>query len=209
MQYNTQRKKLPIPEYGRNIQQMVDYCKTIKDSKIRNLHAQYIIHLMGTMNPHLRDIPDFQHKLWDQLYIMANFDLNVEFPYPLIQREEIYKKPKRLEYPQEQYSHKYYGKNIRKMIKKAAEWKDKETKEMLLQALANQMKKSYLNYNQHQVGDEVIFQHVEEISEGKIKANEIKFSLIPTSSINLHSNIFNKNKRSNKKKVKKLFINLK
>lgn len=200
MQYNTQRKKLPIPEYGRHIQQMVDYCKTIVDKEKRNLHTQYIIHLMGIMNPHLRDVPDFQHKLWDQLYIMADFDLDVQFPYPLIQKNEIYKKPERLEYPQEQYSHKYYGKTIRKMIIKASQWENKQTKEMLLQAIANQMKKSYLNYNRDQVGDEIIFQHVEEISGGKIKADEIKFSLIPTAFINLYSSTSSNKKRTNKRK---------
>lgn len=203
MQYNTQRKKLSFPEYGRHIQQMVDYCKSIEDKKKRNLHVQYIIYLMGIMNPHLRDVPDFQHKLWDQLYIMSNFDLDVESPYPLIEKDKIDQKPKRLRYSQEQYSHKYYGKTIRKMIIKASEWENEDTKDILLQALANQMKKSYLNYNRKQVEDTIIFQHIEEISEGKIKSDEIKFSLIPTSFINLHSNSSNKNKRSNKKKIKK------
>lgn len=203
MIYNTQRKKLPIPEYGRHIQQMVDYCKTIVDKEKRNLHAQHIIYLMGIINPHLRDVYDFHHKLWDQLYIMADFDLDVEFPYSLIQKADIYKKPQRLNYFQEEYSHKYYGKTIRKMILKATEWEDKKTKDILLQALANQMKKAYLNYNRNQVEDIIIFQHIEEISEKKIKANEIKFSLIPTSVINLHSSL-NKNKRNNKKKIKKI-----
>lgn len=200
MEYNIKRKKLSIPEYGRHIQQMIDFCKSIKEVKKRNLHAQYVINLMGNMNPHLRDIPDFQHKLWDQLYIMSDFDLDVDFPCKLIKKDEISKKPKRLNYPQERYSHKYYGKNIRKMIEQAAKWNNIQTKDLLLQSIGNQMKKSYINYNKSQIDDSIIFLHIEEISKGKIKAKELNFTLIPSFVMNFLSNNFSQ-KKNNKKKV--------
>lgn len=196
MQYNTQRKKLAIPEYGRHIHQMIDYCKTIEDPEKRNKHAQSIIDLMGIMNPHLRDIPDFQHKLWDQLFIMANFELDVQSPYPILSQEEIYKKPEKLNYPKNNSSHKYYGTIIRQMIEKASNVENQEIKNSLIQTLANQMKKAYIRWNREQVEDQVIFQHLEEISEGKIKINEEITLLMNVTTIN------NKRKPINQKKFK-------
>lgn len=196
MQYNTQRKKLAIPEYGRHIHQMIDYCKAIENSEKRNKHAQSIIDLMGIMNPHLRDIPDFQHKLWDQLFIMANFELDVQSPYPILSQEEIYKKPEQLNYPKNNSSHKYYGTIIRQMIEKASCVEDHEIKNSLIQTLANHMKKAYIRWNREQVEDEVIFQHLEEISEGKIKISEEITLLQNINSIN------NKKKSINQKKFK-------
>ncbi|MCB9202950.1 MAG: DUF4290 domain-containing protein [Flavobacteriales bacterium] len=197
MKYNTERTMLMIPEYGRHIHQMVDYCKTIEDKDKRNSHAQTIIDLMGNLNPHLRDIPDFQHKLWDQLFIMANFDLDVDSPYPVLKREEREQKPKPLKYPVQNYSHKYYGKTIREMIKVAGTWEESDKKELLIKTLANQMKKAYLNYNRNQVDDKTIVKHLNEISNGKISLDE-NTVLMQASNISTS----NQQKRGKKRKSK-------
>ena len=205
MQYNTLRNKLAIPEYGRHIQQMVDFCKTITDDDKRNQHAQSIINLMGIMNPHLRDVPDFQHKLWDQLFIMSDFDLDVQSPYPILSKEEIYKKPERLDYPQTNYSHKYYGKIIREMIQKLSNWEEGEKKELLLKALANQMKKAYIKWNRDQVDDKIILMHLEDISEGKIKVNSemILMQVAPTVNKDKKNIVQNRTNNRPQQKTKK------
>lgn len=128
MQYNTERKKLIIPEYGRHIQRMVDYCKNITDREERNEFAQMIIAVMGNLNPHLRDIPDFQHKLWDQLFIMAEFDLDVDSPFPIPTELEMNSKPRKIPYPGFSGKYRYYGRNLRKMIEVASEWEDDDKK---------------------------------------------------------------------------------
>ena len=171
MQYNTQRKKIAIPEYGRHIHQMIDYCKTIEDSEKRNKHAQSIIDLMGIMNPHLRDIPDFQHKLWDQLFIMANFELDVQSPYPILSQEEIYKKPERLKYPKNNSDHKYYGTIIRQMIEKASVVENEEIKNNLIQTLANQMKKAKIKINE----EITLLQNINSINNKRKSINQKKF----------------------------------
>jgi hypothetical protein len=178
MEYNTARVNLIIPEYGRHIQKMVDHCMTLGDEKERNEFAEIIIEVMGELNPHLRDIPDFQHKLWDQLFIMSGFKLDVKSPYPIPTQEEVYSKPNKVAYPKDEYKYKYYGKNIRRMIKVALEWEG-DKQEGLVMVIANHMKKCYLIWNKDTVDDKTIFNHLFELSDGKIdlrNANEVLLS---------------------------------
>lgn len=167
MEYNTERKPLIIPEYGRHIQEMVDYCLAIEDREKRNEFAGIIIEVMGELNPHLRDVDDFQHKLWDQLFIMSGFSLDVDSPFPIPEKTEVYSRPKKIPYPQEEYKYKYYGKNIRKMIDVAISWEG-EKQEGLIMVIANHMKKCYLLWNKDTVEDSAIFDHLYEMSGGKI-----------------------------------------
>lgn len=204
MEYNTERKQLIIPEYGRHIQQMVDYCKQIEDKEKRNEFAGIIIEVMGELNPHLRDVEDFQHKLWDQLFIMAEFDLDVDSPYPILTRTEVNSKPDRVAYPQTEYKYKYYGKNIRKMIEVALSWEG-DKREGLIMVIANHMKKCYLIWNKDTVADSTIFDHLYELSDNKIDLRNSEETLAAAEKFNLnqnHSNQKNKNKNKNNKPKK-------
>lgn len=168
LEYNSLRKQLIIPEYGRHLHKMIDQIKEIEDREQRNKAAKYVISVMGTLNPHLRDVPDFQHKLWDQLFIMSNFELDVDSPYPIPSREVLSTKPERLQYPQNFPKYRFYGNNIKYMIDVAIKWEEGEMKDALILVIANHMKKSYLSWNKETVEDELIFQHLLELSDGKI-----------------------------------------
>lgn len=179
MEYNTLRSNLIIPEYGRHIQEMVDHCKTIEDEKERNGFAEIIIEVMGELNPHLRDIPDFKHKLWDQLIIMAQFDIDVRSPYPIpTKKDTINSKPNPIPYPKSISKYRYYGHNIRKMIDVAVTWEEGEKREGLYFAIANHMKKCYLLWNKDTVEDFVIFSHLYELSDGRIDLRNATDSLV-------------------------------
>lgn len=168
LEYNSLRSHLIIPEYGRHLQKLVDQMVVIEDRDRRNKAAKYIISVMGTLNPHLRDVPDFQHKLWDQLFIMADFNLEVDSPYPTPNRELLNKKPEKLAYPQNFPKYRYYGNNIKYMIDVANKWEDNDLKKTLILVIANHMKKCYLSWNKDTVEDAVIFKHLLELSGGKI-----------------------------------------
>lgn len=168
LEYNTERPKLIIPEYGRHIQKMVDYAVAIENREERNKVAQAIIGVMGNLNPHLRDVPDFQHKLWDQLFIISDFKLDVDSPYPIPTKEMLSERPERLKYPQAHPKYRFYGNNIQKMINICNSWEEGELKETLKFTIANHMKKSFLNWNKDTVEDDVIFDHLLEMSGGRI-----------------------------------------
>lgn len=140
----------------------------IDDKEERNKAAKYIIDVMGTLNPHLRDVPDFQHKLWDQLFIMSDFKLDVDSPYPIPSREVLNQKPERLAYPQNFPKYRFYGNNIKYMIDVANKWEEGELKNALIIVIANHMKKCYLSWNKDTVEDSAIFNHLYELSNGKI-----------------------------------------
>ena len=174
MEYNTNRTKLLMPEYGRNIQQMVEYCKSIPSKEERNEVAKTIVEFMGQRNPHLRDEENYKHKLWDHLYILADYDLDVDAPYPFPTREELDQKPNRMDYPSFENEYKFYGKSILQLIDKAIELEEGEEKEALIQVIANNMKKSYNVYNKEHVQDEVIFRHLKELSQDKLDLTGIE-----------------------------------
>lgn len=172
LEYNSEREKLIIPEYGRHIQKLVNHCLTLEDREERNTMANAIVHVMGNMQPHLRDVPDFQHKLWDQLFIMSDYRLDVDTPYPKPEREVLQAKPEPLAYPRSASKYRFYGNNIQIMIDTALTWEEGEMKEALVFAIANHMKKCYLNWNKDTVDDDVILSHLEELSGGKLSLKD-------------------------------------
>jgi len=168
LEYNAERPHLIIPEYGRHLQKLIKQAIELEDRDERNKAARYIIGVMGSLNPHLRDVPDFQHKLWDQIFIMSDFKLDVDSPYPTPSPETIALKPTPLGYPQNYPKYRFYGNNIKYMIDVANSWPEGEMKNALIIVIANHMKKSFLSWNKDTVKDDVIFEHLKELSGGKI-----------------------------------------
>ena len=165
------------------MQKMINHAKTRETKEERNKLVKAIISVMGNMQPHLRDVPDFQHKLWDQLFIMADFDIDVDSPYEKPSREELYARPDVLEYPQNFPKYRFYGNNIKTMIDVANTWEEGELKEALLYTIANHMKKCFLNWNKDTVEDDVIYNHLLELSDGKIDLRESTEDLSDSSSL--------------------------
>ena len=180
LEYNSERPHLIIPEYGRHLQKLIDQATEIEDREERNKAAKYIISVMGSLNPHLRDVLDFQHKLWDQLFIMSDFKLDVDSPYPIPSKDILTQKPERLKYPQNYPKYRFYGNNIKYMIDVANSWEESDLKNALVLVIANHMKKSYLSWNKDTVTDEIIFQHLFELSDGKIDLVKTKEELSNT-----------------------------
>ena len=168
MEYNTTRPQLHMPEYGRIIQQLVERCKELPTKEERNEMAVAIVDFMGQRNPQLRDEENYKHKLWDHLYILSNYDLDVDSPYPFPTVEELNEKPKKMEYPKLQGDFKFYGKSILQLIDKAIELEAGDEKDALIQVIANNMKKSYNVYNKEHVQDDVIFRHLKDLSENRL-----------------------------------------
>lgn len=183
IEYNTERNKLIIPEYGRHLQKMVDYAVTIEDETERNKVAKAIIAVMGNLNPHLRDVPDFKHKLWDQLFIISDFRLEVDSPFEKPSREELAARPEPLGYPQNFPKYRFYGNNIKRMIDVALKWEEGELKQALIATVANHMKKCFLNWNKDTVEDYVIFNHLFELSNGGIDLRNGDLVLSESSSL--------------------------
>ena len=183
LEYNTEREHLIIPEYGRHMQKMINYAKSRETKEERNKLANAIISVMGNLQPHLRDVPDFQHKLWDQLFIMSNFELDADSPYEKPSREVLEESPEPLEYPQNHPKYRFYGNNIKTMIDVCMTWEEGEMKEALKYTIANHMKKCFLNWNKDTVEDYVIYNHLIELSDGKIDMKDSKEALAESSSL--------------------------
>ena len=197
LEYNSERSKLIIPEYGRHIQKMVEHAVGLEDDEERNRVANTIISVMGNLNPHLRDVPDFQHKLWDQMFIISDFKLDVDSPFPKPSRELLQERPDRMDYPQNFPKYRFYGNNIKRMIDVANSWEEGEEKEGLIFSIANHMKKSYLSWNKDSVDDKVIFDHLRELSGGKIDVKSSEEDLSEA------SDLLRGNKKYNKKTTSK------
>jgi len=170
--YNTQRKRMALPEYGRNVQKMVDHIKSIKDREERNRAAKTIIQIMGNLNPHLRDIGDFKHKLWDHLAIIADFELDIDSPYPVPEVSKLKEKPNEVPYMQGEIRFLHYGRIIELMINAATELEEGDEKEYLTTLIVNQMKKAYVTWNRSQVADEAIINDMKVLSRGKLKMTD-------------------------------------
>tara|TARA_B100000513_G_scaffold124932_1_gene55416 strand:- start:16 stop:642 length:627 start_codon:yes stop_codon:yes gene_type:complete len=172
LEYNSSRNKLVISEYGRHIQKLVEHALTLKDKEKRQKMANGIIDIMGELNPQLRDVADFKHKLWDHLFVISNFELDVDSPYekPII--EKLFEKPEPLAYPNSKIKYNHYGKVIELMIDEAIKMEDQELKSKLVIAIANQMKKSYVNWNLDTVEDEIILNQLTKLSKGKLSVPE-------------------------------------
>ncbi|MDX1471333.1 MAG: DUF4290 domain-containing protein [Flavobacteriaceae bacterium] len=206
LEYNTEREHLFIPEYGRHLQKMVNYAKELPTKEERNKVAKAIISVMGNLQPHLRDVPDFQHKLWDQLFIIADFDLDVDSPYPVTSKEELQSRPEPLKYPQNHPKYRFYGNNIKTMIDVANTWEEGDLKDALIYTIANHMKKCFLNWNKDTVEDDVIYEHLRELSGGKINLHETDEDLTDASSLMRGKKKFSKKgKKSNSNRGRKRY----
>ncbi|HKK41586.1 MAG TPA: DUF4290 domain-containing protein [Bacteroidales bacterium] len=205
--YNTQRKRMALPEYGRNVQRMVDHIKTIEDRDERNRAAKTIISIMGNLNPHLRDVGDFKHKLWDHLALIADFELDIDSPYPAPEPSKFVEKPRQIPYNQKDIRYLHYGRIIELLIDSACELEEGPDKEYLTSLILNQMKKAYITWNRSQVADEVIIADMKVLSGGRlritdgVKILEVK-ELLPSTKKKSQGKTHGKqqNKQHNKKK---------
>jgi len=168
MEYNTTREKLILPEYGRNVQNMISHAMEIKDREERNRATQAIIEVMGQLNPHLRDVDDYRHKLWTHLFLMSDFKLDVDSPYETPKPEVLNERPDQMSYPSGKIKFGHYGKYTEKLLKKATEIDDPEVKDSFKMAMANFMKKQYLVHNNGAVENHVIAENLNELSNGDL-----------------------------------------
>ena len=176
MQYNTQKEKLLLPEYGRNIQNMVDHCVAIADPEERRRCAYAVIDTMGNLFPHLRDVNNFKHILWDHLAIMSDFQLDIEYPYEVIKKEDLYSAPGHLDYSRPTMRFRHYGKILERMVKIASDMEEGEPREQLIRMLLGQMKRSYTQWNK-EADDEKIFHDLRDLSKGKIDLNSSHYTI--------------------------------
>ena len=175
MEYNTERDHLTIPEYGRHVHKMINHATSLTDKEEQKKCVDAIIAFMGQMNPHLRDVKEFTHKLWDHLHIMSNFTLNVESPYPKPEVEKLAEKPNVMKYPGNKIKFSYYGSTIPSMIETALKLKGAE-KEIMTGMIANQMKKSYILFNESSVDNNIIRLHLKQMSNDELKlADDFEF----------------------------------
>ena len=170
--YNTERVRLFIPEYGRNVQKMVNYLKTIDDREKRNEQARAIIKVMEILNPAVHLEEDFEHKLWDHLYIISGFDLDIDAPYPMPAPDSLNTRPEPVPMSTKPIKASHYGRNIENIIELIAEKEDGEVKTEMIRQLAIYMRQQYLIWNKDTVSDETIFQDIEKLSDYRIKVPE-------------------------------------
>lgn len=212
LEYNSERSLMIIPEYGRHIQKLVDHCVQLESEEERKKMANAIVDVMGNLQPHLRDVPDFKHKLWDQIFIMSDFKLNIDSPFGTPDQTELQAKPEPLAYPKLASKYRFYGHNIQTMIKVALSWDDGDLKKALIFNIANHMKKCYLNWNKDTVDDAVIFDHLLELSNGEIDLTNSNEALAESKTLlkkstngrshQKHQNKRNKNTNKNQRNQK-------
>ena len=201
MAYNSQLRPISQPEFGRNIQRMIEKAIAEPNRDTRNKMAMAIIEIMGQLNPQLRDVADFKHKLWDNLFIISDFKLDVDCPYPIPDAAILETKPEKVNYPARNIKYRHYGKTIENLIAKARLMKDGEEKTIFVEMIANMMKRSYLAWNRDSVTDDVIFEQLASMSGNELKLdpnkklNFIDFRLKKTENPNFKKNNKNKKKR--------------
>lgn len=169
MQYNTQRKKLPMPEYGRGIQDMVEYALTIPNKEERQRCANTIVAIMGNMFPHLRDVPDFKHKLWDHLAVMSDFKLDIDYPYEVKTARETQVRPRPMDYPMKRIRYRHYGYLLETLLRKMREMPEGKERDVLTRMVANQMKRSLYNWNKDAMEDSKVVADIAEYTGGAVK----------------------------------------
>ncbi len=177
MEYYTTKNKLILTEYGRNIQQMVEYAMTIEDRDERTRCVKTIINIMGNLFPHLRDVNDFKHKLWDHLAMMSNYQLDIDYPYEVVKPADLQTKPDKIPYPNRNIKDRHYGNNLPRFVKAATELENPELADKLIGILANQMKKYMVTWNKDNLEDQKIFDDIAGMTDGKIQLNENSFKL--------------------------------
>lgn len=172
MQYNTKQRPLPLPEYGRSVQNMVDHALTIEDRAERQRCANTIINIMSWMTPQMRDQSDYKRKLWDHLAIMADFKLDIDYPYEIIKKETLVSKPEPINYPRTSIRYRHYGRTLEELIRKACEFPEGDEKDNLVALICNHMKKNYMTWNKDQVDDDIIAADLYELSEGRLQLTD-------------------------------------
>ena len=205
MKYNTSRSKMIIPEYGRHIQKLIDHATQLEKKEDRNEMALAIIDVMGQLNPHLKNVQDFRHKLWDHLFIMSDFKLDVDSPYPRPEPEHFQSKPRKMPYPDNNIRYKHYGRGVEKLVSVILDMEEGEEKSALVQSTANLMKKHYLSWSRNSVDDKQIIMDLKKVSRGKLELQEEEIELTATKDIvnrNIHSGNSKKKKPNNKRKRK-------
>lgn len=205
MQYNTSRGKLLLPEYGRNVQNMIRHAMEIEDRNERNRAAIAIIEVMGQLNPHLRDVDDFRHKLWTHLFIMSDFQLDVDSPYEIPKREVLEEKPQQMPYPKSKIRYGHYG-QYTQLILEGAKNMSEDEKEFLKDKMGNFMKKQFLIHNNNTVENNVIAQQMKELSHGVLEIDNPDEDLTSTNQMlrSLGINNNNQGRRQNNRKKKNL-----
>ena len=179
MTYNTQREKLILPEYGRAIQEMVDICLQIEDRQERQRCAETIIDIMVTMNPNVSQQPDYEHKLWDQLAILSNYQLDIDFPYEVVRAEEITSRPKPLKYPMQRIRYRHYGHLTEDFMKVLKNMPEGEERERLTSMMANFMKRSLYNWNRDAMDERKVRADVESYTDGQVTIpNDFRYASV-------------------------------
>lgn len=201
MLYNTQMKKLPLPEYGRSIQNMVDHALTIEDRAERQRCANTIINIMGGMFPHLREAPDFKHMLWDHLAVMSDFKLDIDYPFEIMRKDNLASKPETVPYSNTHIRYRHYGRTLEVLIKKATEFPEGDEKQNLVALICNHMKKDYISWNKDNVDDAKIADDLYELSEGKLQMTDELIRLM-NERISLHYRPQQQQQQNNHKKNK-------
>lgn len=195
MEYPTLQGKLIMPEYGRNIQQMIQHAMTIEDREERTRCVRSIINTMGNLFPYLRDVNDFKHKLWDHVAIMSDFKLDIDFPYETLKQENLYSRPEKIPYKYNKIRYMHYGRTLEDMIDKVGEIPEGELRNELIRLIANQMKKCFLSWNKETVDNKKIFDDLKELSHGKIDITEEIMKLVES------RDVLSPKKNKNKKKI--------
>lgn len=194
MEYTTLDGKLIMPEYGRNIQQMVKHAMGIEDREERTRCVNSIINIMGNLFPYLRDVNDFKHKLWDHVAIMSNFELDIDYPYDVVDAKSLFTRPQRIPYQHSRIRYMHYGRTLERMIERVADYEPGEERDELIKLIANQMKKCYQAWNKDMVDNRKIFDDLRELSKGKIDLSDEAYRLVETKEI-----IYNKKIKGRKK----------
>jgi hypothetical protein len=169
MEYNTGRNSLTMKEYGRHIQKMIEHLLTIEDLERRQKQAHVVIELMGFLNPHLKNVEDFRHKLWDHLFYVSDFKLDVQSPYPIPEKETYKAKPQPIPYPKRYPKYSHLGKNLELVINKALKEDSPEKRQGFANAIAYYMKLAYNNWHKDQVHDDAIQSELTNITEGQLE----------------------------------------
>ena len=207
--YNTESEKLNMPEYGRNVQKMVEYLKGIEDRDKRNEQARAVVKVMEILNPQVYLQENYEQKLWDHLQIISNFELDIDSPYPKPSKERLYERPEVIPIKQKPIKATHYGRNIESIIDLIAEQEDGEVKTAMIRSLAIYMRQQYLIWNKDSVADQTIFQDIEKLSDYRIKVPEgLQLSRISSDAnfqrptLGINSGQKNKNQWKNSKKNK-------
>ena len=172
MDYNTQRDILHLPEYGRHVQQMIEQVKRIPDREKRNEQIRAVIQIMAILNPQMKDFPDYKQKLWDHMFIIAGFDIDVDSPYPMPDKKDFFSRPEKIHLEDKPMKASCYGRNIENMINLIAAREDDDDKTAMICTLGHYMRQQYLIWNKDSVADETIFSDMEKLSEGRLKVPE-------------------------------------